>query len=138
MREIIFRGRDVHTKEWRYGSLIDFVGDGTYFLIVEPYPSASTLPLYVLMKDHAHFVVPETVCQYTGLKDKNGQRIFDGDVVYWPYEDENGEIHWAEGEARFGANFPGVYADFDHFYGHELEVVGNAYDNPELLSANGR
>lgn len=135
-REILFRGKDVHTKEWRYGSLLDFAGDGTYFLIVEPYISASTLPLYALMKDHAHFVVPQTVGQYTGLKDRNGNSIFEGDIVDHYYQKEfrnRGVVMWDSQNARFAHELRTMSPAFVFFHPEPWEVVGNIHDNPELI-----
>lgn len=139
MRDILFRGKDVHTKEWRYGGLIDMSGDGTYFLIVESYPSASTIPLYMLMKEHAHFVVPETIGQYTGLKDKNGVKIFEGDIadhVYqaWPSRCVNrGVIFYDEECVRFAHKLRSMNPELGRITTEAWEVIGNVYDNPELL-----
>lgn len=120
MREIIFRAKRLDDGKWVQGYLFKlrdeaFILQGTNDGVLDVIE-----------------VSPTTVCQYTGFKDESGTQIFDGDIVYWYYEDANGEVFWDDNAGRFAVNFPGVYTDFDNFYGHELEIVGNMYDTPEL------
>lgn len=78
-------------------------------------------------------VIPETIGQYTGFNDRCGKKIYENDIVYVTGEDENATIEWDEETARFIIHFDGWIADFDNYYGKELEVRGDKYNNPELL-----
>ncbi len=126
MREILFRGKRVDNGEWVEGSLI-VLDDGECRI------ATSCLQGYDdnLLDVCAYKVDPATVGQYTGLTDKNGKRIFEGDIV--EYEDEYGKIVYSVHEARFMIYFDTWCTDFDHIYGSEVEVIGNIHDNPELL-----
>lgn len=122
MREILFRGK-TESGKW-----------------VEGFYSPVNLPIFDTM---GHFIneggyraieiLPDTMGQYTGLRDKNGEKIFEDDIVCWPKEDGYGHVYWAKDEARFVIEFEGCIVDFDNLWGHEIEVYGNIHDNPELL-----
>ena len=114
MREIIFRGKDVK-ENWHIG-LLSHIGNAWY---ISNQGCLTT----------AYEVIPSTIGQYTGFDDKNGKMVFEGDIL-------KAEIWWEQGgcyphtETRFiEATFPNMYKN--HF--EKFEVVGNIYDNPELL-----
>ena len=139
MREILFRGRG-NTKyndgEWYYGVPIrEFEGDWQ-----------------ICTDNSKRTVIPETIGQYTGVTDKNGERIFEGDIVKYKEAckfGDNDEMEEAEEqylctnivEFKNGRFFPLPQRcdceDYFFSYGsYDFEVVGNVHDNPELLRGN--
>ena len=87
MREYLFHGKRVDNGEWVEGGIIPLDTDSGYVLIAEPYLSASTLPVYELIKHHTHLVVPESVGQYTGMNEfvltdeSYYAPLFEGDII---------------------------------------------------------
>lgn len=122
-REILFRGKHIHAMDsnehlngtWVYGYLSD-----------ENYIYGKSL--------EGEFLIDEnTICQYTGLTDKNGKKIFENDIVQvgWyngtvEYEDGCFVIKW--NNIKFLRKDLGYWANLDGF-----QTIGNIYDNPELL-----
>lgn len=120
MREILFRGKTI-SGGWVQGLLAN--NDDKWYIsnkVGAPF---------------AYEIYPETICQYTGLTDKNGKKIFEGDIVTVPNDDELYSVVWDEDTAAWSLSAEAVVYNFDNFWGYELEVVSNVYDNPEWLEA---
>ena len=147
MRKILFRGK-TEDGGWLYGDLLNCrqwkkdLKDSTFITLVLAKPPESIGDNETIIKTE---VIPETVGQYTGLTDKNGKKIFEGDIVL--FEDEspsNYEYHDCT-EMRCGAIEYGDNCFYitdriavemeDLIYEGRLdaEVIGNIHDNPELL-----
>ena len=142
-REIIFRGKRADDDKWIYG----------YYL--EEYRKDKTKKSCIFSSwadgekvfKHKEMVIPETVGQYTGLTDKNGNRIFEGDIVCtrFPKECEHagnicslGDIQFRDG--MFGIEWTQWKNDtfwglrrIDEDFHKEIEIIGNIYDSPELV-----
>lgn len=125
MREILFRAKRIDDGEWLQGHYVRQYGADMIYL-----PEGVD---HEQGFDYYH-IAPETVGQYTGLTDRNGKKIFEGDIV--EYKEEYGEIEYHNQEAMFVVCFDTWLMDFDHCYGKELEIIGNIHDNPELLEGN--
>lgn len=138
MREILFRGKRIDNGEWVYGWYCP-CPFGRWPLKAAIVPSAEAEHGY-----HSYVEVdPNTLGQYTGLDDKNGKKIFEGDILAY-YSDYRNETD-IEGVVRYG-NFncsccDGVYGwyvdggDIRYLDGHaSLHIIGNVHGNPELLN----
>lgn len=148
MREILFRGKRIDNGEWVEGHYYKAkycrTDDKLCDYITIPYMEQCNLP-------NSHYIVnPETVGQYTGLTDKNGKRIFEGDMIK-PFDDEIDKmvVEFRHGQfllclygergymTEYGWEEGGNYGCFEaeplSSYGDDIEVIGNVHDTPELL-----
>lgn len=127
MREILFRGKRIDNGKWVQGYL---------------YRLSEKLNPFILLKSEkgaSYEVEAKTVGQYTGLTDKNGTKIFEGDIVKYGDTVHNVVFEQRNGTAYFGLVYStletlsfGYYQDLK-----QIEVIGNIYDNPELLKGDG-
>ena len=118
MREILFRGKRKENGEWVYGNyaVTDNNEKQQHFIFQN--------------KAFEFEVDPETVGQYTGLTDKNGKKIFEGDIVEY-INSSPCKIDYIDGQ--FVMMWKNFYRNFERVYDDQIEVIGNIYDNPELL-----
>lgn len=145
MREILFRGKTEQGK-WIFG----FYHNETS--IESPASERKITRYHIYTKDFDKFVIPETVGQYTGLTDKNGKKIFEGDIISAITVDTGNEKRAVVCFGNFidennGDEYIGFFINFDCIKTtitqltmeeckNRIEVIGNIYDNKELLGEN--
>jgi len=142
MRAIKFRGAN-REDGWVYGSLIlgrkEYRGENldkpVYAYIARFKDNGEVFPIEPVM------IAPSTVGQFTGLYDKNGKEIYEGDIIQKFGDNRKFYVKWSnEPYSAFGLHLPINYGsdgfvDFLKFYFQDsYEVVGNIYDNIELLT----
>ena len=140
MREILFRGKRLDNNEWACGSLFADYADCSLKEQGRCVCSHDGSLTYIFVWDdeyHEHRDIEvdySTVGQYTGLRDKNGQRIFEGDVVRGKDVRECGRDIFGCVDHRDGS-FVIVESLATHYgwIDYDVEVIGNIYDNPELM-----
>ena len=147
MRTIKFRGKNLYNNEWIFGDLIQYEsGEMAIFSNKLSQYGCEATEMFNRSK-----VISETVGQFTGLLDKNGKEIYEGDIVEWlffSYEREyylKGCIEWHQGGLIFNVtenNFEnaGFYAisDLNTDTESDIKILGNIYDNPDLIKEENK
>ncbi len=122
-REILFRGKRIDIGMWEYGNLSmrDELGKAKY---------------YIGQNMLGYEVLPETVGQFTGLADRNGRKIFEGDIVKGKGKSKKAfAIEYSQNIAGFVTRGPGAFSCPCMNVGtmKSYEVIGNIHDNPGLV-----
>ena len=153
-REILFRGKRVDNGEWAYGCYVNCSG---------PDCQPNETRHYIVGYPNVwHELYTATLSEYTGLEDRNGKRIFEGDIVRYtfdspedPIASENGlkvrigRIFWSDWRASFAvaegrngsaalnsdvARYVRGRSIYEYVRGvNTVEVIGNVYDNPDMI-----
>lgn len=124
MREIKFRGKRKDNGEWVHGNLV----------VLDYHNSIDYVEAHqiVLPNGHTFEVIPETVGEFTGLHDKKGKEIFEGDMVKGLNE------HKGQSEVFYGYGQWQPFAYLGIYNGEDFEVIGNVWENPELLGKESK
>ena len=136
MRHIFFRGKRTSDNRWIYGGILQ-TDNFSDISVVNDYDGSMYEPPSCDVDSYE--VIPETVGQYTGLKDKNGKKIFEGDIVYCKSRLDNanmvvifecGQFRMVLSENYHNYQTNSGFYDINCF---DKKVIGNIHDNPELL-----
>lgn len=127
MREILFRGKQIADGKWAYGLPCNNI--------------YGQLGIQPITKEHCSVIHKETIGQFTGLTDKNGKPIFEGDVLR--RDDVTGSVLYSDESCRFLFRWkrfdryrPDCFKNCgltDYAMFRDMEIIGNIHDNPELL-----
>lgn len=156
MREILFRGKRLDTGEWTYGVPLEYSGQFGIVRCTEdtrilPYKDDNFVSHYV-EELYSPKVDPKTIGEYTGLTDKNGVKIFDGDIVRDIFNASVvGIVRYGEYRNTFNddehGGHVGFYIEWQDkkdllrkdlvYWMKNSEFIGNIFDNPELFEEEG-
>lgn len=127
MREILFRAKDKY-NEWVYGDVI--------------FKDAPLIVQHNKNSSEVHTIFEDTLGQYSGVLDSNGEKIFEGDILKMTYAGKylggvNGIAEVVFQDGKFGViwGWHKELVALDGFANTKIEVIGNVFDNSELLEA---
>ena len=164
MREVLFRGKQRDGEKWKFGYFCSFKGSADIFVpFTEEEEKANEGHIFSVVGGLWYSVRSETVGQFTGLTDKNGKKIFEGDILrakVYETEIEDSPV-FGRNKIRTGNKIDAVWTvEYKNFnascgyfiygkdrrfnrlltysviFNNECEVIGNVYDNPDLLEAD--
>jgi uncharacterized phage protein (TIGR01671 family) len=124
MREILFKAKRIDNGEWIMGGIIER-DDKAYIVGISK-----------KLRIDGVEVDPNTICQYTGLTDKNGNKIWENDVVNNLEDEEIVKCVWDSSNCEYILDNAFVQFGLGYCVGAELEVIGNIFDNPELIGGD--
>ena len=141
MREILFRGKRVDNGEWVMGYMLMSEWNNSVYIVTQDECNYNAGGSY--FDGCIEEVIPETVGQYTGLTDKDGKKIFEGDICRfreWSKGDMCwiGKVHYEHQQFVISGN-PNKECESEfllvlsRFIPENIEIIGNIHDNPELL-----
>ena len=139
MREILFKAKRIDNGEWVEGNLIITPkADEDFKTIIIPFDDNNEYTEGVNDSDLGfetwYKVDITTICQYTGLTDKNGNKIWENDIVI--LGEDLYIVDWEEDDAMFALEYVGIVEHFGNIDSKWCEVAGNKFDNPELLEGS--
>lgn len=132
-RTILFKAKRLDNGEWVEGYYIHVRKHSheiISYICNENNEIPNVYPSYPIYR-----IDPTTLSQFTGLKDKHGNKIWEHDIVTIKADDEYFHLHWEEDTARFiMENYDDRFSvDFDNYWSYEVEVYGNIFDNKDLI-----
>jgi hypothetical protein len=125
MIEIEFRGQRTEDNDWVYGNLLQDVAQGKSYIV---YKETGTF----------HRIIPETVCQYINKNDRDNNKIYNSDYIKANLGEFEAvcDIHWSYDCCGWLAtvyNDPNAMYEVSIYELTDIEIIGNEYDNPNLL-----
>lgn len=137
MREILFRGKRIDNGKWAYGY---YFYDSFYnkaYITTGNYCTRTSKEKPNQRIINAFEVDPNTVGRCTGKKDKNDNKIFEGDIVDFPDRSDSesyGVVKYDTNETEFAIVYDSIYTGLGRqYHSRNIEVIGNIYDNPGLF-----
>ena len=127
----LYHAKRTYNGKWVEGCLVVTPQGDAYIIST----AETKRDVNVLINQCSLNVDPETVGQFTGLTDRNGKKIFEGDIIERVSDGERAVISWLKYSACFGLSFDGWCFGFDDydFSPNNFKVIGNIHDNPELM-----